>query len=307
MAALVESMFSVREVPWHGLGTIVQDSPTSADAIRLAGLDWEVSKLPIYDGNHNEIKNYYATTRSSDNSVLGIVGDRYQVVQNHEAFDFTDSLIGEGMLYETAGSLKDGRTIWLLGKLPEQKLLGDEFVPYICFTNSHDGTGAIKVCMTPTRVVCNNTLNLALNTAKRMWSTRHVGDISAKLEEAKQTLMLADKYMAGLNSVAETLATEKMSEQEVKKTLDLMFPTDENSSKRAITTAEDKKEQIMICMLAPDLANFQGTKWQFLNAVADYTSHTEGNRKTSTYDERRWGNIIDGHNVLDMAYSLVAA
>ena len=115
--------------------------------------------------------------------VLGIVSDKYKIVQNHEAFDFTDSLIGEGCTYETAGSLKGGKKVFLLAKLPQKMIIEDAVDPYVCFTNSHDGFGAIQACMTPIRVVCNNTLNLALSKATRKWSTKHVGDIDNKLEK----------------------------------------------------------------------------------------------------------------------------
>ena len=180
MSANVETMFSVREVPWHGLGTIVEEAPTSKEAIELAGLNWKVESKPVFNEKNEEIPGFIANTRNTDGKVFGIVSNRYNIVQNEDAFSFTDSLIGEDVRYETAGSLREGRTVWLLAKMPERKILGDKFDPYICFTNSHDGFGAVKVCMTPIRVVCNNTLNLALSNANRMWSTRHIGDIQTK-------------------------------------------------------------------------------------------------------------------------------
>ena len=111
MAALVESMFSVRETPWHGMGKIVKEAPSSADAIRYAGLDWDVVQEPIFLSNGTKIMGNYCNVRSTDRKPLGIVGDRYKIVQNSEAFEFTDALLGEGVKYETAGSLKDGKTI----------------------------------------------------------------------------------------------------------------------------------------------------------------------------------------------------
>lgn len=188
MSANVESMFYAgREKPWHGLGTQVEEAPTSADALRLAGLDWTVQRKPIQVCGGRKVDNFFANVRSSDGAVLGVVSDRYQVVQNAEAFAFTDALIGgEGQVhYETAGSLMGGRKIWLLAKLPDTEIVGDKTEPYLCFSNTHDGSGAIRVCMTPIRVVCNNTLNIALNGAKRAWSVRHTGDIQAKLQEAR--------------------------------------------------------------------------------------------------------------------------
>ena len=174
MPANVESMFSVREKPWHGLGTIVAEAPDSSAALELAGLDWTVTQKDIATADGGKvIPGFKANVRELDDKVLGIVTDRYKVVQNTEAFAFTDALLGEGVRYETAGSLQGGRRIWLLAKLPQQYIInGDEITPYLVFMNSHDGSGSIKVAMTPIRVVCSNTLNLALSKAKRCWSCK---------------------------------------------------------------------------------------------------------------------------------------
>lgn len=162
--------------------------------------------------------------RSSDNKVLGVVSDKYRIVQNADAFAFTDALIGGDVHYETAGSLLDGKKIWLLAKLPDSEICGDKTEPYVCFSNTHDGSGAVRVCMTPVRVVCNNTLNLALNTAQRAWSVRHVGDISTKLVEAQQCLEMAGKYMDALAERADQMANTTVSDERLRKILDELFP-----------------------------------------------------------------------------------
>ena len=307
MSANVETCMSVREVPWHGICTLVQEAPTSKDALDLAGLNWTVDGKPVFDANGNPIKGYKANTRSSDGSVLGVVTDRYKVVQNSEAFDFTDALIGEGVTYETAGSLKNGKTIWLLAKMPERNILDDKFDPYICFTNSHDGTGAIRVVSTPIRVVCNNTLNLALNTATRSWSTRHMGDMNSKLQEAKHTLQLANDYLDALADEADRLANEKFNNEEVLAVLDEMFPVNPEMSNRQRNNAEIVKDGIIACMYAPDLVKFLNTKWGFLNAVSDYVGHANPTRMTDTYAENNWGRIMNGHPIMDRAMALVGA
>ncbi|CCZ61360.1 phage/plasmid-related protein TIGR03299 [Hungatella hathewayi CAG:224] len=190
MSANVETMFYVRETPWHGLGTKVMEAPTSTEALTLAGLDWKVTQKLIETEDGIPISGFKANIRDSDEKVLGVVTDRYKVVQNTDAFSFTDELLGEGVTYETAGSLQEGRRTWLLAKLPQRYIISsDEITPYLVFMNSHDGTGSIKAAMTPIRVVCQNTLNLALSTAKRYWSTNHTGDIQGKINDAKYTLL----------------------------------------------------------------------------------------------------------------------
>lgn len=307
MPACVESMMYVREKPWHGLGVRVEEAPTSKEALELAGLNWTIEGKPVYDSFGNEITGYKANTRSSDNKVLGIVGNRYKVVQNAEAFEFTDSLVGEGITYETAGSLLGGKKIWLLGKMPERFIVGDKFEPYVCFTNTHDGTGAVKVCMTPIRVVCNNTLNMALSSAQRSWSAVHRGNISQKLEEARETLQLAEEYLKHLEEQADKLANAKFTEGEMHDILDKLFPIDDDATDRQKQTAETSKQEIIICTLRPDIAKFMNTKWGFLNAVSDFVGHTEPARRTANFDENRWGNIINGRTVFDRAVELVAA
>ena len=327
MSACVETMFSAgREKPWHYEMTkehtkLVQEALTSEDALHAAGLDWDVVQKPVYmqkeieteDGGMKftevEIPNYKANVRDTDNSVLGIVTDRYKIVQNTEAFEFTDALVGEtdnGVVrYETAGSLCGGRKIWLLAKMPTQKVLDDEIEPYMFFANSHDGTGAIKVGMTPIRVVCNNTLNMAISSAKRAWSTKHVGDMNSKLEEAKMCLRMSDKYMKGLDEEADKLVNEKLYKEQFDKLLDELFPVDENMTDRKKNNIEEIKSDIQVCYMMPDIIKFGESKWRAINAMSDFMTHSAPKRNTSTFQENRWGKIMDGDMVFDRFVDLV--
>ena len=310
MSANVESMFYTsneengRFVPWHGLGTPVQEALTSEEAIEKAGLNWEVVKKPIYNENGIEIPKYFRTARSSDNSTLGIVSGRYKIVQNHEAFSFTDELISGDVRYETAGSLNEGRRVWLLAKLPDKTILGDKFDNYICFTNTHDGTGAVQVCMTNTRVCCNNTLNLALSTASRKWSTRHIGNMQDKIIEAQRVLQLANSYTESLNEEAKVLADKKVDEATTEVIFDSIFPVDyENDTARKIQNVEYLKNAFFKCLKAPDITQFSGTAWGVINAASDFICHSEPVRVTQSYQENNWAKIMSGHPVLDAFYS----
>ena len=307
MAANVETMMYVREKPWHGLGTRVEEAPTSADALRLAGLDWTVDQKDIQVRGGATIDNFKANVRSSDGSVLGIVTDRYRIVQNAEAFSFTDALIGGDVRYETAGSLQGGKKVWLLAKLPETEIAGDKTEPYVCFTNTHDGSGAIRVCMTPIRVVCNNTLNIALSEAKRAWSVRHTGDIQAKLHEARVCLDMANKYMDGLSAYADRMANTTIKDEEIAKILDEMFPATEDMSDREKRNAEKARTEYMICYFAPDILKFKGTAWGALNAMSDMVTHNAPRRQTANYRANNWGRIMDGHAMMDKMVSLLAS
>ncbi len=221
MAANIDSMFYVRKTPWHGLGVSVEESVNSEEALRISGLDWKVKQQEIMTLDLKEIKGYRANIREDNGAVLGVVTDRYKVVQNEEAFAFTDLLISNGVTYETAGSLSEGKRTWMLAKLPDSYTLADEKVePYIVFSNSHDGSGAIKAAMTPIRVVCQNTLNLALKDAKRIWTTNHTGDIKQKLEEARSTLLMAGQYMGALSREVDELSLIRLRDNKVMQYID---------------------------------------------------------------------------------------
>lgn len=311
MSANVETMMYVREKPWHGLGTKVDEAPTSAEALELAGLNWKVEQTPVYTADGTLIPNYKANRRNTDKSVLGIVTDRYQIVQNDEAFEFTDSIVGEtenGVVkYETAGSLNHGKKIWLLAKMPTQKVLDDEVEPYMCFTNSHDGSGAIRICMTPIRVVCQNTLNMALSQAKRSWSTKHVGDIEAKLEEAKMCLALADEYMYNLGIEAEKLANVTLRREQIDEILNEMFPVDDLTSERKKSNIQQIKDEFYIAYFMPDIEKFRETAWGAINAMSDCVTHTAPKRNTVDFYNNRWGKVMEGHPMIDQFVDLVRA
>lgn len=313
MSANIESLFyttdeyySRRNVPWHGLGQPVVGAPDSKEAIIAAGLDWRVEPKPIYDGLGNEIPGYKANTRDKDNKVLGMVTNKYTIVQNSEAFSFTDSLVGDGLTYETAGSLNGGKRIWLLGKMPTTTVLGENVEPYICLTNTFDGFGAIKVCMTPVRVVCNNTLNLALDQAKRMWSTKHMGDMSSKLIEARETLGLVNAYMKSLDEEADRLANLKLTEIDLEGIFDSIYTIDFNKdSSRKIKNTLELKAGFLNCLKAPDIKQYKDTAYAAVMAATDYSNHSIPFRNTSNFAENRWGRIISGDPFVDAIYSKI--
>ncbi|MBR2403608.1 MAG: DUF945 domain-containing protein [Lachnospiraceae bacterium] len=308
MAANVETMFSTREKPWHGLGTIVEEAPASADALRLAGLDWNVVQKDIFT-NHGKVDGYKANVRDIDNQVLGVMTDRYKVIQNVDAFAFTDELLGNGVRYETAGSLQEGRRVWLLARLPREYIIsGERISPYLVFSNTHDGSGAVKVAVTPVRVVCNNTLNLALSTAKRSWSMVHTGDIKGKIEEAKETLFFAEKYMDELGKEFEQLRDKKMTDAKVAEYIELLLPVENGATGQQVKNIQKLREDMKARYFdAPDLKQVGNNAYRFINAVSDFATHANPLRKTANYQENLFGRTIDGNPLIDRAYQLVCA
>lgn len=307
MAANVESMFYTRTAPWHGLGTRVAEALSSKEALQVAGLDWKVRAQEIYTEDGIKITGMKANVRDKDQKILGVVTDKYQIVQNEEAFAFTDELLGYGVRYETAGSLQDGKRTWMLAKLPEEyRLVGDEVIPYLVFSNSHDGSGAIKVALTPVRVVCQNTLNLALATAPRSWTTIHVGDMSTKMEDATRTLFQARYYMMSLEKEAENLSMIKMSDGQVEDMIESLLPL-----KKDGTPIQDKNIQRLREDMrrryhdAPDLDGMGKNGYRFLNAVSDFATHGRPLREARNFKEALFARTMDGGTIMDRAYQMV--
>lgn len=309
MAANVETMFSVREKPWHGLGTVVAEAPASSDALKMAGLDWKVVQEPIFTDFNEEIEGYKVNVRDSDRKVLGVVSDRYKVVQNVDAFSFTDELLGKGVRYETAGALQEGKKVWLLARIPREYIIaGERISPYLVFSNTHDGSGSVKVAVTPVRVVCNNTLNLALETAKRCFSMMHTGNIRDKMEEARDTLFMAEDYMDHLGAEFEQLRRQKVTDEQVREYVELLLPMEkEPTSVQAKNILRLREDMMKRYYDAPDLQKVGKNAYRFINAVSDFATHSSPLRRTANYSENLFARTIDGNPLTDRAYQLLKA
>ena len=309
MAANVESIFYVRETPWHGLGTKVMEAPASEEALKIAGLDWKVLQEPIYTMGKEKIEGFKVNVRDTDRRVLGVVSDRYKIVQNQEAFSFTDELLGEGVRYETAGSLQNGRKVWLLARMPHEYIIsGERITPYLVFFNSHDGSGAIKAALTPIRVVCQNTLNLALSTAKRSWSMIHTGNIQGKIQEARDTLFLAEKYMDSLGKEFESLRKKKLSDRQVQEYIEILLPIEDGSTPQQIRNMKRLREDLERRYYdAPDLKDLGNNGYRFVNAVSDFATHGNPLRRTANYKENLFSRTVEGNPLIDKAYQMAAA
>lgn len=235
------SFFSVKQKAWHNLGQIIEDYPTSAEAIKHAGLDYEVVKTPLFTTGSNIIEtaqgieiadcqlhvpNYFANIRTDNNAVLGVVGKDYQIVQNREAFNFFDEIVGggDGILYETAGALGNGERIFITAKLPDYIRVGngdDVTEKYIFLTTSHDGSGSITAAFTPIRIVCQNTLNASLRTMNNVVRIKHTSGVKQRLDNAHKVMGLANTLSNQLEGIFNQWAKVQVSDNEVKKLIQL--------------------------------------------------------------------------------------
>lgn len=240
------SFFSVKEKAWHGLGQIVSDYPTSAEAIQHAGLNYAVEKrrLFTYDNENNtagqdkhiiipriEIPNYFATIRTDTQKILGVVGKDYEVIQNVDAFIFFDSIVGgDGIQYETAGALGNGERIFITAKLPDYIKVGtDDLIErYLFLTTSHDGFGSITAAFTPVRVVCQNTLNAAMHNHTNSIKIRHTANAKAKLEQAHKVMGISNNLSKELEAMFNIWSKTKITDKDVKNLIQMaMVPNKE--------------------------------------------------------------------------------
>lgn len=301
MAHEIETFYSAREKAWHGLGVVTPDALNSADALHTAGLDWKVERKPLYLADGTEIKTNFANVRNTDNAVLGVVGDRYEILQNVEAFDFADSLLQEGATYETAGSLFGGKKVFLCAKLRTDDILGDATDLFLVIMNTHDGSGCLKAVTTPVRVVCNNTLKMAHAQAVRSFNIRHTSGMRDKVEEARRALSLADKFMFALKDEAQRMVELKITPRQVNALIEDLFAVAKDASQRSKTMMAPLKDYMMTALNAPDLANFQGTAWGVYQALADFDSHRPVIRQTVNFKDGRFVDVVESDAWLSKA------
>jgi phage/plasmid-like protein (TIGR03299 family) len=302
-------MFSGRgEVPWHGIGAVLDGVLTSDEAIKAARLTWTVEQTPVFTAHNwaQAIPGYVANVRSDTREVLGIVTERYHVAQNKDVFAFADELIGNGKVkcaYETAGSLFNGRRVFMLVNMPKGRIVGDDYQPYLCLSNAHDGSACLQVFLTGIRVVCNNTLQAALHTAKRKIAIRHLSAMEQRKDNALMTMGAASKYFHDLETFASVLAGKKVN---IGKVLDAFYPVSREMSKRQLESNREVKELIKdLFKRKDDLSNFRGTAWGAYQAIAEYRSNAQPKRKTPTYADSKMAMFLDGDTVMNQAQEII--
>ncbi len=185
---------------------------------------------------------------------------------------------------------------------------GERISPYLVFSNTHDGSGSVKVAITPVRVVCNNTLNLALDTAQRSFSMIHTGNITDKMQEARETLFMAEHYMDQLGLEFENLRNQKVTDEQVKEYIEILLPLEKNATRMQEKNIQRLRDDMRSRYYdAPDLKDVGNNAYRFINAVSDFATHADPLRRTANYNENLFGRTIDGNPLIDKAYQLVKA
>jgi phage/plasmid-like protein (TIGR03299 family) len=289
------AVFVTGEPAWHRLGTVISQAANSAEAITLAGLNWTVEQYGLSAAAPGEkwlpVPDKFANVRTDTNAVLGVVGNTYRVFQNAEAFDFMDAIVGDKLaMYETAGSLKGGRRVWMLARIPREYRIGrnDLIQPYVLLTNSHDGSQALRMLPTTIRVVCQNTLNLALRKAAGGLSIVHTASLDQRIEEARRNLGIISARMYQFNEEAQALAGKELNTIEVHQFFKSLFPLEGTSLKRnlkihGLLEANFDNER-------NHLPGIEHSAWAAFNAVSEWADHQK--RVLGRSDNQRDNNRL---------------
>ena len=295
--------------PWHGLGTPIGDNMTPQDIMVAAGLNWEVEKVNTfinYNGKQVET-GQQALVRSTDGKILTQVGQGWNPVQNAEAFNFfTDFVKAGDMVMDTAGSLKEGQIIWALADVRDGFSLfnGDEVRGYLLFSNPHQYGKAIDIKFVMERVVCNNTLTVALN-EKNQPSVRVNHRSVFNAEKVKEILGLSHNKVEKFKEAAEFLGSKQYDRAKLEKFFGKIFGESTQENKTLSRTAERAMELVEN---QPGDHFRPGTWWNAYNAVTYMTDHELG-RSADTRMASAWfgGNAKRKVDALDLAIDMAEA
>jgi phage/plasmid-like protein (TIGR03299 family) len=317
----VAEMFSGRGIiPWHGQGTVVKGLLTAKEAIEAAHLEWEVEKRPVYTEkwveNENEerklvtvpISNHKSIVRKDNDYPLAVVKDRYNIIQNSECFDFFDSVVGEGQaIYDTAGSLKNGRVVWIMAKLSGQLFIKnnpeDRIDKNILLVTSHNSTFSLMMQHVSTRVVCWNTLSAALRNCTNQVKIRHTKTYEKKIETAQKALQLTVAYYDNLQEVINLLSDKKMDKREMEDFTRKLFPVkDEEDVPKQTETVRSTVQDLFV----NGRGNLGRSRWDAMNSVTEFVDHHRGIRGEST-SRFESGLLGSGNNLKNRAFELLVS
>ena len=261
------------KTPWHGVGTQVDALATANEALNAANMNWHVEKREMWWDKNGKLENseYFTTVRADIEKPLGIVSKKYQVLQNVDAFDFMDDLVDTGdAKYETTGVIKNGKKIWLLAKLPDSVEIadGDAMDKYLLLVNTHDGSSTVRVLTTPVRVVCENTLALALKESDNKVRISHMGNMDKKIEEARRVLGISIRNFDVATDLFRKMAQTPISDEKAAEYFHMLLPKD--------TTRSERSRKMLMALHKESELTDGKTVWSAYNAATDFASHYRG-------------------------------
>ena len=277
------AMMYTGEVPWHSLGTRLNAPATAEEAIEASGLNYQVSIRPLLTIDGTDVPQRKGVIRADTGDVLGVVGNSYVPVQNHQAFGFLDAVVADGGLrYHTAGALGKGERLWLLAKLPDRiRVAGSEDLvdKFLLLSNTHDGSTALRVYFTPIRVVCQNTLNMAERSgAGQGIAIMHKGDLHTKIREAQRVLGLASRFYDSAETKINALASHSPTVAQLQGFFQSLYPDPEEGDNTRAKNIRETLTNLFDTGIGHDMPGIKGTTWAAYNAVTEWVDHRRSTR-----------------------------
>lgn len=288
--------FIIELTKCEDMGVTMENVRDLSSALKISGLDYEVQKFPIQfmgkqqvtlEGKEVDaiipfpIEDQFATVRTDKMSFMGIVGKNYEILQNQEMFDFLDDIAGQGGKFETAGSYgTNGAKSFITMSTEPLTILGDEFMPYMNFLNSFDGSGSVKVYFSPVRLFCSNAIIRSIQKSHNMVVIKHSQTMRTRLEIAKNVLLENSKYLERLKEEAEKLAVTYFDRDNFEKMIREMYPTSQDNTELVKARNEAQIAHLLRAYDQDDLANFKNSAWRAVQAASDANSHPLNLRST---------------------------
>ena len=289
-----------RIASWSGIGTTINEKTVDA-ALEKAKLNYTVEKETLWLADKTKIEDMVANTYLDEKGhkhILGVVGEKYEVVQNREGFAFVD-YISDGLKFVKGGMTHTGM-VYLIAELPSVDILGDKFNPYVIFRNSFNGKYQLSAAITPLRVVCQNQFNFAFKHTANTINIRHSARVGERMEEAKEVLRGVANYMGHLNEVAKQFSGIKLSKSETELAVNMLFPTPDNADDLKKVVIAQQKKAFAKMLDADDNQNHKGNAWGLVNAYTDYITHTS--IRKGRYDDSQFMNTCfkPMNNIIDI-------
>ncbi len=318
MAHQIETMTYIGSTPWHGLGKVMAES-AQWDLVACqesAGLNWDAEKVPLVcqDDNSIVIPDQFAVRRTTDKKILGVVGKSYNILQNKDAFEwFEPFLASKEASLHTAGSLAGGSRVWILAKLNRAPMViakGDEVEKYLLLAHAHDGTLKIRCGFTPTRVVCQNTLSLAIkDKASSLLSIKHTKNSILNLEKIREIMNLANEEFEATAEQYRHLASKEFDQDKVKQYVKILVGLKGDELLKDIPTRTiNIMDEIMMLIQngqGNTIPGVAGTWWSAYNGYTEYASHIKGRTQEGRLNNMWFGAEKDKmHDALNLALDM---
>lgn len=329
MASYFENgVFTEGKAAWHGAGIVLPDESLTVERVfeLVPELASDVKQVPMFLGSIDpgpigqtpqyplvQLPDHFANVRVLDGKPLGVVGHRYRILQNRDAFEFVSDIVDSGQaIIKTAGTLRGGSTIWFLCQIPDEIVVGgldtERIQTYLLISNSHDGSSAVTVAIVHVRVVCTNTLTAALSGAPRTYKIRHTASVDGKVAAARDALGIAFKQTEKLSEVGQKLLNSSFSDEQFDEFLQQLVPDQKAKDGSLSKNPPRVRAQIKHGYFnVPDLSDIRGTRWGAVQSVAQWADHkaTFKSSRTSRAAENRFSSLTGGSNITSKAFDLV--